>query len=170
MGKCYVSPPEWKEEGMAHVIVTRQRPDGDLVMGTFLVDILCLGVKSVLFNNKVSEPMFENYIAQQQKLVGIEEISYEEAHNIVYGAIAFAEEAGIKLSDKFYPAGYILAEDTDDIPLIEYEFGKNGKHHLVIFPDGREKAFIPMLQKTLGDDFEYEELTVTEDEAQPSES
>lgn len=69
--------------------------------------------------------------------------------------MAFAEEGGIKPSKEFDPAGYILEEDTDDIPLIEYDFGKNGKHFLVVNPDRKEIPYYHTLKKNLGDDFEY---------------
>ena len=87
--------------------------------------------------------------------MGLEEISYNEAHNIIYGAIAFAEEGGIKPAKELDPAGFILEEDTDDIPLIEYEFGKNGKHFLIVNPDHKEMPYYHILKKTLGYDFEY---------------
>lgn len=58
------------------------------------------------------------------------ECSYEEAHNRVWGSIAYAEEAGIRPDKSFLLTQYMLEEDTDDIPLIEYEYGKDGKHFL----------------------------------------
>ncbi|MBD5275177.1 MAG: hypothetical protein HDS37_03625 [Bacteroides sp.] len=57
-----------------------------------------------------------------------EEISYAEAHNLIYGAIEFAEEADIEPYGDFNVAEYILEEDTDKLPLIEYDYGKDGKH------------------------------------------
>ena len=58
------------------------------------------------------------------------ECSYEEAHNLVWGSIAYAEEAGIAPDKSFRLTQYILDEETDDVPLIEYEYGKDGKHFL----------------------------------------
>ena len=51
-------------------------------------------------------------------------------HNWIYGAIAWANEAGISPHKSFSVTQYMLEEDTEDIPLIEYEFGCNGKHRL----------------------------------------
>lgn len=153
--KCYIAPPDWQESGMAHVIVTRIRPSGNLVMGTFLVDTFCLGVKDAGYHENMTPSNFEEYRNNYKKGMGLEEISYNEAHNIIYGAMAFAEEGGIKPAKEFDPAGYILEEDTDDIPLIEYDFGKNGKHFLVVNPDRKEMPYYQILKKNLGDDFEY---------------
>lgn len=155
IGKCYIAPPDWQEEGMAHVIVTRVRPSGNLVMAAFLVDTFCLGVKDVGYHENMSPSDFEGYLNNYKRGIGLEEISYNEVHNIIYGAMAFAEEGGIKPVKEFDPAGYILEEDTDDIPLIEYDFGKNGKHFLVVSPDRKEMPYYHILKKNLGDDFEY---------------
>ncbi len=155
IGKCYIAPPDWQESGMAHVIVTRVRPSGNLVMSSFLVDTFCLGVKDAGYHENMTPSDFEEYLNNYRKGMGLEEISYNEAHNIIYGAIAFAEEGGIKPNKEFDPAGYILEEDTEDIPLIEYDFGKNGKHFLVINPDRKEIPYYHTLKKKLGDDFEF---------------
>lgn len=155
IGKCYIAPPNWQESGMAHVIVTRVRPSGNLVMATFLVDTFCLGVKDAGYYENMTPSDFEEYLDNCKKGMGLEEISYNEAHNIIYGAIAFAEEGGIKPAKDFDPAGYILEEDTDDIPLIEYDFGKDGKHLLIVNPDRKEMPYYHILKKNLGDDFEF---------------
>lgn len=155
IGKCYIAPPDWQESGMAHVIVTRVRPSGNLVMGAFLVDTFCLGVKDAGYHENMTPSDFEGYLNNYKKGMGLEEISYNEAHNIIYGAMAFAEEGGIKPAKEFDPAGYILEEDTEDIPLIEYDFGKNGKHFLVVNPDRKEMPYYHILKKNLGEDFEF---------------
>lgn len=155
IGKCYIAPPDWQKSGMAHVIVTRVRPSGNLVMAAFLVDTFCLGVKDAGYHENMTPSDFEEYLNNYRKGMGLEEISYNEAHNIIYGAIVFAEEGGIKPAKEFDPAGYILEEDTEDIPLIEYDFGKNGKHFLVVNPDRKEMPYYHILKKNLGDDFEF---------------
>lgn len=155
IGKCYIAPPDWQENGLAHVIITRDRPSGNLVMASFLVDTFCLGVKDAGYHENITPEKFQEYLNNYKNGMGLEEISYNEAHNIIYGAIAFAEEGGIKPSKEFDPAGFILEEDTDDIPLIEYEFGKNGKHFLVVNPDRKEMPYYHLLKKNLGDEFEF---------------
>ena len=97
VGKCYIAPPDWQESGMAHVIVTRVRPSGNLVMASFLVDTFCLGVKDAGYHENITPYDFEKYLDNYKNGMGLEEISYNEAHNIIYGAIAFAEEGGIKI-------------------------------------------------------------------------
>lgn len=155
LGKCYIAPPDWQEKGMAQIIISRVRPNGNLVMASFLVDTFCLGVKDAGYHENMTPESFQDYLDNYKYGMGLEEISYEEAHNIIYGAIAFAEDGGIKPSKDFDPAGYILENDTEDIPLIEYDFGKNGKHFLIVNANRREMPFYHILKKNLGDNFEY---------------
>lgn len=155
LGKCYIAPPDWQEKGMAQIIISRVRPNGNIVMASFLVDTFCLGVKDAGYHENMTTESFQDYLDNYKYGMGLEEISYEEAHNIIYGAIAFAEDGGIKPSKDFDPAGYILENDTEDIPLIEYDFGKNGKHFLIVNANRREMPFYHILKKNLGDNFEY---------------
>lgn len=50
------------------------------------------------------------------------EIPYEVAHNLIYGSIEFAGEAGIEPVDEWGITQYILEEDDDNVPLIEYQW------------------------------------------------
>lgn len=155
LGKCYVYPSNWQDCGAANIFVTRVRPNGNLVMSSFMVDTFCLGVKNAFYYENLEPELFEDNLRRINEGMGVEEISYDEAHNIIYGAIEFAEEAGIPPAKTFNPAGGILEEDTDDVPLIEYDFGKNGKHCLIVGPDRKEVPYIRILQKNLGDNFDF---------------
>lgn len=154
IGKCYITPGR-EESGLAQILVTRIRPSGNIVAGIFLVDTFCLGVKDATYRVNMDKFDFEEFLEPLYDGPGLEEITYEEAHNLIYGAISFAEEAGINPSKEFSIAGYILEEDTDDVPLIEYEFGKDGKHFLILDSDSVAKRYIPLLEEKLGDDFDY---------------
>lgn len=156
--KCYFIPG-WEETGMTTVVVSRANAQGRITFGAFLLDTFCLGVKDAYYNvnrePEAFEEMLEGFIGDHP----IEELSYDEAHNLVYGAIAFAEEGGVSPHRDFGIAGLILEEDTDDIPLIEYEFGRKGKHCLVITPGRREAIFEHTLRYYFGDNLEVIDLS-----------
>lgn len=154
IGKCYITP-EWEQAGIAQIIITRIRANGNYVVGIFLVDTFCIGIKDTIYYTDFSEDELKELIKHYKSGPGIEEISYNEAHNIIYGAIEFAEEGGIHPVKDFAITKYILEEDTEDVPLIEYDFGKDGKHFLVIGSDRREMHYLNTLKKTLGEDVEY---------------
>ena len=46
-------------------------------------------------------------------------------------------------------------EDTDDIPLMKFDYGKTGKHLLVVDNKFELDFYLPKLRKNLGDDFSY---------------
>lgn len=122
-------------------------------MASYLIDMYCLGVKDTFYRLRVSEWEVEELMNQQQ--VEFRECTYNEAHNRVYGAIAFAEEGGIEPHKDFNLTQYMLEEDTEDIPLIDYEYGLDGKHHLVCNSLSEANRYLPILHEHLGNDFDY---------------
>jgi hypothetical protein len=133
LGKCYINK-DWKESGMANIVVTRKHRDGYTTFAVYLVDLYALGTKDCFFHIHVSKYDFRDFLLQISAEEAIE-VKYVLVHNIIYGANAYAEENGLKLHPDFKHAEHILMEDTDDIPLIEIEFGKGGKPLLTPFMD-----------------------------------
>ncbi len=72
---------------MAHVIVTRMRPSGNLVMGSFLVDTFCLGVKDAGYHENMTPSDFEQYLDNYKNGMGLKKSFIMKAHNIIYGAM-----------------------------------------------------------------------------------
>lgn len=145
-----------EQGGLTNIAVLRKHPQGKVTGAMFLVDTLCLGVKdAVVFVRKDMDELKENFLFFDEYNEDVRKISYEEAHNRIYGAIAFAEEAGIEPCKEFNLAQYILEEDTDDIPLIEYEYGKDGKHTLFAKNGIELSTYLPILREHLGDNFNY---------------
>lgn len=134
--------------GAGHVIVTRKHTGGRISMAVFLVDIWCVGVKDSFYRLRLDDYEFEDTIDTYR--IGLRECSYDEAHNWIYGAIAFAEEADIKPDKSFNITQYMLEEDDDNIPLIEYEYGKDGKHTLMVHSRLEASHYLPLLEKNLG--------------------
>ncbi len=153
IGTCYILP-SILETGLGHVVVTRRHTGGNVSMGCFFVDTFCLGVKDSFYYLRMTPYEFSCFMEPLIR-AGVEECSYEEAHNMIYGAIEFAEEGGIKPDKSFALTKYILEEDTDDVPLIEYEFGKDGQHFLFVHSELEASKYLPTLRKTLGDDFGF---------------
>lgn len=145
IGKCYMT--DLTKYGLGHIIVTRNHTGGKVSLADYLVDIYCLGVKDSFYRLRMEDYEVEDLIDN----IDAKECTYNEAHNWVYGAIVFAEEAGIEPDKSFNLTQYMLEEDTDDIPLIEFEYGKNGKHFLVAHSQQEANKYLPLLNKNLGD-------------------
>ena len=152
IGKCYINE-DADDAGEANIIVTRKHTGGRVSMANYLVDMLCLGVKDTFYHLRLEEFELEEYLNQYPGF--FKECSYEEAHNRIYGSIAFAEEGGIEPHKDFRLTQYMLEEDTDDVPLMEFEYGRNGKHFLVCHSNLEASRYLPTLRKHLGDNFDY---------------
>lgn len=148
--KCMITPG-WEGAGECFISISRQRGNGNLCVANFLVDCWCLGVKEVYGNVNMDPDTFKDF----RERAGLVDIDYPTVHNIIYGAIEFAEEAGIEPCRDFNIWEGVLSEDNDDVPLIEMEFGKDGKHLLVTEPGTPESRLIPRLREKLGDNFDY---------------
>lgn len=161
IGRCYVTS-DWQNSGTCMVMVTRCHPTGTLTVGFYLVDMFCRGVYDAFYQFSIDEYEFENMKDHYSGLhENLEEVEYAVAHNIIYGAIEFAEEAGIEPCKDFALASYILDEDTDDVPLIEYDFGREGKHWLMVHSELEASKYLPAMKRTLGDDYE---VTIASDD------
>lgn len=153
IGTCYVSK-DIEAMGEGYVIVTRKHIGGKISMAFYLVDIWCVGMKDSFYRLRMEDYEFEDIM--DNYIIEMRECSYDEAHNWIYGAVDFAEEAGIKPDKSFNITQYMLEEDDDNIPLIEYEFGKNGKHTLVTHTRLEASRYLPLLEKNLGKgNFDY---------------
>ena len=161
IGTCYVSD-DIEKAGEGHVIVSRKHTGGRVSVAVYLVDIWCVGVKDTFYRLRMEDDEFKEMI--DTYALELRECSYDEAHNWVYGAIAFAEEAGIEPDKSFNITQYMLEEDDDNIPLIEYEYGKDGKHTLVSHTRLEASRYLPLLEKNLGEgNFDFI-LNVTDDD------
>lgn len=151
--KCYWTPG-FTEHGVANVVITRRRPSGNLVAGCYLVDTWCMGIKNIIYRHNITRDELDELLGAYTE--GLVETTYANVHNLLLGAIEFAREAEIEPAAGWSTAGYILDEDTDDIELIEFEYGRDGgKHVLLEGPTGRERRLVDRLTRLLGDDFVF---------------
>lgn len=147
IGPCYVSD-DMTSFGEGYVAVTRKHTGGRTSIAVYLIDTFCLGVKKSFYRLRLEDYELKEMLDDAPDM---RECSYEEAHNWVYGAISWAEEAGIEPDKSFNITQYMLEEDTDGIPLIEYEFGHQGKHLLMANSVSEANRYLPLLEKHLGE-------------------
>lgn len=152
--ECWITDG-WDKCGLGTAIVARQHKNGNYTLGIYMFDTFCCGLTDSLYHFNVPEYEYREMLEEGCATLEMNPISYEELHNLIYGAVAFAEEAGLGPHSSFKLTQYILEEDTDEIPLIEYEFGKDGKHFLVATSRFQVNTLLPVMKKNLGDDFSY---------------
>lgn len=151
IGDCYMTDDIW-EQGIGRVVVTRKHNGGRISMAEFVVDTYCLGVRDCDYRLRMEDYELSFILHRMEKNEELRKVSYEEAHNVVYGAVAFAEEGGILPHKNFSLVEYFLEEDDDGVPIIEYDFGKDGQHFLVARNILELTTYLPTLQAHLRED------------------
>jgi hypothetical protein len=176
--KCYV-PESWREIQKFYLVFARQHVNGNITVAGILVDLLCTGIKDVIY--RVNMPMFEFERFLEDLEEGIEdemiEVSRDLAHNIVYGALEYGADNGIRPHEDFRWAALIIGPDSDDVPLVDdIPFGEFGMPLLLLEgEDPKEAYFLRQLRSHVGegnfrvmrhdDYFEEEEVDDESDEA-----
>ena len=150
--KCLINN-DWKDSGIANVVLIRRHPQGTFTIGFYLVYIFCRGIYDSFYHFSIDEYELQDILDHLQNgyIEPIEEIDYVQVHNLVLGAEQYAEELGIKPCKEWNITQYLFDEDTDDIPLIEFEYGKNGRPFLCVKTGLEASRYIPLLNKSVGE-------------------
>jgi len=150
--ECLVNT-EWKEQGVAHVIVARKHTNGNITACMYLVDLFCLGIKNTQYLFNIPETKYQEKKDEIEHIV-FEPISYTLAHNIVFAGLEYAHEYEFKPHKEFTSiTQFMLEEDSEDIELIEIECGLDGKPFFVNGPNDDEakiKQIMAQLERTAG--------------------
>jgi tetratricopeptide (TPR) repeat protein len=110
-----------------------------------------LGLTDSLHYFNISEVEFEDFLDALSEERDMLEIEYPLAHNIIYGAIEFADEYEFKPHKSFQLTQYILEEDTDEIEFIEIPFGIDDKPAVVATEDDPQTRTVEHLKKVVGE-------------------
>jgi hypothetical protein len=146
--KCMVNK-DWEDSQLANVSVMRKHSNGNVTIGMYMVDLLCLGVVNSVFFFNTPE---EEFVAQYSfELSDFKEIDYTLAHNIVYAGHDFALEFDIHPHRNFDITRFILEDDNNSIPLIEVPIGADGMPHLIVQNHGDFAEALAKLKRYAGE-------------------
>lgn len=120
---CYINE-EWETSKLAQIFIARRHKNGNVTFAGYLTDLLGLGVKDAMYNYNLPLSEFEELLDSAGE--NMVECEYVLAHNLIYGAVEFALDYDVIPHKDWEIARYVLEEDTEDIPLMELEFGVNG--------------------------------------------
>lgn len=128
--KCFLNR-DWREKGMAQVLVVRAVPEDKYIAGLFLVDVFCLGVKNTFVTAPMNTDELEDFRGRfPEKL---HEISYEDARSLILGGIQYAQGLGFKPHPDWKSAQCIVEGGRPFEG--KFEYGKDGKPFYVQGPD-----------------------------------
>jgi len=107
--------------------------------------LLSEGITDTYFLFNVAKSEIEELISEKEEIC-----QYSLAHNIIWGAVEYAEDLGLKPNKEFLKTQYFLEEDTEDIEFIDIKFGKSGRPAVVIDEENKKHNVISVLDETIG--------------------
>jgi len=150
--ECYCVE-NWQEIGMADVFILREKPDHRYVLGIFLVDVWCLGLKDTTYSVDISYEKIMDKL-QEHPSGKLELVTPDFVHSLIYGAIKFARQFGFSPHSDFKYTKFIL-EPEENIQLdATLAFGKNGKPYYMPGPYESEATInriLLQLEKNAGE-------------------
>ncbi|MGB1207468.1 MAG: hypothetical protein ACPG5B_17600 [Chitinophagales bacterium] len=107
--KIYISDEEAVEEGICSIFLLRQQPSGNYVLGIYLVDLFCLGVKDAFYRFGITWNEFGEILEHYNSNgAALEETSPEYGQGVIKSALEYAAKFGIQPHKDFKLAQYIL--------------------------------------------------------------
>ncbi len=141
------------EDGITNLFVSREFPNGIVVLAVFLVDLKCLGVKNVIF-----EKTNAGGAAAMARMVYSDggppvPITPAEAKKLCLGSVAFAAKYGLPPHPDYAQAVKIFDGIDETTCGTEFTFGKDGQPFYIAGPrDGltNQRRVIDTLERTAG--------------------
>jgi hypothetical protein len=99
---------DWVEQGNMWVLIARQRPDGLLAVGVFLVDTWCLGVRDAAVFHRLTCDQLDATIDFLDHRVPLQPCSASLAVKVIEEARAHAARIGIEPTERFSVAKRLL--------------------------------------------------------------
>lgn len=149
--ECYISD-EWQEQGIASILISRRQSDSLIILGSYIVDIYCLGVKNTFSRANVPLAKYHETRERYIKNIHIKKCSSELAHQVIYGAIDYAAGLDLKPHKDFSLSRHVLEAPEEIPPNPGIEFGKDGKPLYFAGPRDNFSRIINHLENTLGPD------------------
>ena len=150
--QCLI-PADWRNSGLANVIITREQPDGRIVFGNFLVDIFCLGVKNCFVKANMTKSEYEaKFLAPTEEKMGpFVDCDVALAHAVVYGAVDYARSLGFEPHPDYAKCRSFLEpkERLGSLPYVE--FGKDGKPFYISGPNDDAEYVLETLSQNVGE-------------------
>lgn len=150
--ECLINA-DWQMKGLATILISRKHKTGNVTFSSFIVDIFCLGMKDAnsAFNRfeedyeDYRDKIFSNFMNDDMP------ISYDLAHNIIFGAIEYAKNLGFSPHKDWEFSQFMLEpKSSPTVEKIEVEFGKDGKPFFISGPYDKVDSVINKLEKAVG--------------------
>lgn len=137
------------EIGEGYALVSRKKPNGDILFGIFLVDVYCLGVKDVIIN-LVTVDKYEDIKSEIESNVSeFVNATPNYLFNLIFGAVEYAEDMGLDPHKDFDLAEHILPK-PEDIDFEDIAFGCKGRPYYIAGEYDKVSKILAILDKNVG--------------------
>jgi len=150
----------WQDAGLTPVVLARTQDNGRIMFGVYMVDYYCLGIKDAYTRADYSRGRFERELPGFCANAPVS-CSVELAHELIYGALEYAEKLGFEPHPDFYKQKADFMLDPPDSHPREHNisFGKDGKPFYISGPydsEMKSSSVINTLMRTCGPgNFDY---------------
>jgi|GEM_PF-941747 len=115
--------PDWREQGLAMVVVIRRMPGAEFMVASYLTDIFCLGLKDTSLETGLGHEELRLFLSAFQGHPV--EIPYEDARSLVLGAVEYAHKLGFEPHPD-WARTRTAVEDGRPFQR-KFDFGRDGK-------------------------------------------
>jgi hypothetical protein len=116
----------WAESGMATLTLTRGVGSGQLVMGSFLLDTFCLGIKDVLFRS-IDSHEFNVLRDTMDRAAPLSPVAPAYGRKLLRDLAAWATSIGFPPHRDFATVERLFGTVNADECTAEFRFGHDGK-------------------------------------------
>lgn len=131
--KCIINKV-W-QNGMAHISIIRRTSSKQWIIGGYLVDLYCLGLKDTFVHRNVTKLQVKIYCQNLLMEAEFVDCPIGLARQIVYGGIDYAKELGLSPHKDFKFTKKVLGERAPEEEIYDVEFGYEGKPFYISGPN-----------------------------------
>jgi hypothetical protein len=146
------------EAGLGTVLLARGAPGEPLVLASFIVDVLCLGVKDAFFRQDEAAEL-QDIIDMLGTAAPVRDADPSYARKLLRDAVAYARSLGFEPHEDYAAAELLFGEARAEACDVEFHFGRDGKPVYMPGLDdsaARIRRVVEQLRRRLGPDaFEY---------------
>ena len=148
--ECLINK-NWKSLGEGNIILSRKLPDNGLLVGVYLVDLYCLGMKNTFHLTNISHSKYNGQFKKSMcKEIDFVDCPVNLAHSIIYGSIEYAEKLGLSPHPDFKKSRMVLEPEGFFKRFPKVMFGLKGKPFYMSGPDDDVQSILDTLDKNVG--------------------
>ena len=129
---CYETGYSYK----VTVFVVRAIPNGNYILGCYLLDLLSIGIKDTFMAKNLSKSSLSKYDVDDERITK-EFLSYQDARSLILGSLDFGKEHGYSPHEDWEETKCMI--EPNDPYEAKFTFGINGKS--LYIPTSHDRGF-----------------------------